>query len=160
MIPRRRATSISSTAKRDRDAAAPLDHRIEERVARVAVVLGVTAEPFDAEQQLAHVVEGRRAAAMRSHRRVLAMSSMRRHHASTSTPERTLAEMHNAASSSRMSCLGTVHDLGEAVGRIHRERPYSAGTLADPCVARATTAQVAASCARRSCDGSAGSNNA
>ena len=45
--------------QRDRDAAPSLDDRVEERVARVAVVVGVAAEPFGDEQQRAHAFERR-----------------------------------------------------------------------------------------------------
>ena len=55
------------------------------------------------------------------------------HHASTSTRRRArCAAMQNAASSRRISASGPRHDAREALGRIHRERPYPAGTLGDP----------------------------
>ena len=78
---------------------APLDHRVEEGVLGIVVVVDVARETLALEEQLAERVEGglgQRAA----------RASRRAHHASTSSPGCACAAMHSAATSSGTAAAG------------------------------------------------------
>ena len=137
--------------ERDRDAPPPVDHGVEEGVARVAIVLVVAPEPEHPEELLTHPVErvGRALLGQLVDPGALGVDVHGRAHAGGD------AERRDVEPELRLGCA---YETRESLGGLHRKRPYPAGRLRDRCIAPRTS--CASRCAKPSSAGSASTNSA